>query len=101
MNRKPKYGIGDKVKIVNYGHPIWESKICPKQERLDFPVIYEDGAFRYLDMSPKLIGKIGIIEKVDVVQGKPQYAINGIPEKHAWYSEDQLELISKNKNNDK
>ena len=50
-------------------------------------------------MSPKLVGQSGLIDNVTMTQGKPQYSINGIEEKHAWYSEDQLELISKNPNN--
>lgn len=101
MERKPKYGIGDKVKVVNYGSLIWESKNCPDQEKLSFPLIYEDEKFRYLDMSSKLVGQSGLIDSVNITQGKPQYSISGIEGKHAWYDEGQLELISKNPNNTK
>ena len=44
------------------------------------------------DMSPELLGQIGVIAKVSNVQGKDQYAING-PNKYAWYFDSQLELI--------
>lgn len=67
-----KFNVGDKVRIINYGHmAVWQGK--------DF------------DMTPEIIGKEGII---CIANGGYQgYAINGIPEKHAWYNEDQLELI--------
>ena len=52
-------------------------------------------------MSSKLVGQSGLIDSVNITQGKPQYSISGIEGKHAWYDEGQLELISKNPNNTK
>ena len=52
----------------------------------------ESGIFWY-DINPKIVGKEGVVEKATNTQGKFQYAVNGIPEKHAWYDEKQLELI--------
>lgn len=93
----PKFAIGDKVRIVEYGHLIWENKNFD-QPKLSFPVYVEDDAMRWLDMSPHLVGQEGIIQKVTITQGQPQYAIDGIPQKHAWYDEQQLEMISENPN---
>ncbi len=86
------YKIGDKVKIVNYGHLIWEHKDEPKERKLNFPLIMEDGNLMFLDMSPELIGKEGIIMQTTETQGKMKYAIEG-PNKYGWYNGDQLELI--------
>lgn len=72
-----KFGIGDKIKVVNYGHR-------PSM-----------GTF---DMSASAVGKEGLVCEVTNTQGVWQYAVEGIPEKHAWYKEDQLEMINKNPN---
>ena len=97
MKRKPIYGIGDKVKIVNYGHPIWENKKM-RQPKLSFPLISENEDIRWLDMSPDLIEQEGIVEKVSMTQGMPHYAIDGIKGKHSWYDEGQMEMVNKNPN---
>lgn len=93
--RKPLYATGDKVEVINYGHPYWS-----KELNTDHPLNYlgkvEYGY--YYDMSPELVGKQGIIEKVSITQGIPQYSLIGIPGKTAWYDEKQLKLISKNPN---
>jgi len=39
------------------------------------------------------VGKEGIVDKVSVTQGIVGYALNNIPEKYAWYYEDQLTLV--------
>ncbi len=88
METKPTYKIGDKVRIINYGHPIWESKSFYK-ESTSKHIIYEDEELRWIDISPNIVGKEGIVEKVDVVQGTPQYSIKGIG---AWYFEEQMEM---------
>jgi uncharacterized membrane protein YkvA (DUF1232 family) len=72
-----KYNTGDKVKIINYGHMI---HVFAK------PV----------DMIPEIIGKMGIIQ--DATGDVQGYSIVGIPEKHAWYNADQLELVNANPN---
>ncbi len=97
MNREPIFGIGDKVRIVKYGHPIWESKNT-NEPKLSYPVIAEDENLRYLDMSPGLVGQEGLVDKVTITQGIPQYAIDGIKDKHAWYNEEQMEMINRNPN---
>jgi hypothetical protein len=88
----PKFGIGDKVRVVNYGsimivHPNMQEYV-PKSAK---PL----GCWRY-DTDSGLVGKEGIVCEVSTPQDRPQYAIEGIPQKHAWYDEEQLELITKN-----
>ena len=101
MERGPIYGIGDKVRIVNYGHPIMQviqKNKKDKLERLPYPLIFEDESVLWLDMSPGIVGLTGIVCEVSMTQGTPQYAIDGIPEKTAWYSESQMEMINRNPN---
>jgi len=87
----PKYNVGDKVKIVNYGHAVWENKEHDKYpSRL--PLIKEDKHLRWVDMSHEVIGQSGIVVEVKDVQGTPNYAIDGIKGKHAWYTEDQMQI---------
>ena len=88
--KKPKYKVGDRVKIINYGSTIWEPKNV--EEKLSFPVIEETEHFRILDMSPDLVGKEGVVDIVTITQGEPKYAIDGL-RKHAWYDEEQMELV--------
>jgi hypothetical protein len=80
-----KFKLGDRVRVVNYGAKLLTSINLSKEnfgEKLKSPQI--------IDPMPYLIGKAGIIEQVSSTGG---YAIEGIPEKYAWYDEQQLELI--------
>ncbi len=79
-----KYKIGDKVKVINYGSLLWQRNSV--------------GNISILDIRPGVIGKEGVICKADLTQGKPTYAIDGIPEKHSWYDEEQLEMVTSNTN---
>lgn len=76
-----KYNIGDKVRIINYGHMIHIGTGVPGRE---------PGP---CDIRPELIGLEGVVEKGILTQGVPGYSIDGIG---AWYHEDQLELVMKN-----
>lgn len=75
---QPKYNLGERVVVVNYGHKIYQHK-----KGQDFSI----------DFSPELVGQKGIIVKVETVQNMSHYALGGIEGKHAWYNEDQIELI--------
>lgn len=88
--RIPLFKIGDKVKIANYGHAIWENKNQPFGEGHNFPTISEDENIRWIDIKPELVGKEGVVSKVGITQGIPEYSIEGIG---SWYSEKQLELV--------
>lgn len=133
-----KFKIGDKVRIVNYGHSTYFSKsnyyelskginqtTIPVETYLmwgkkmtDEEINKIEGSYKpeniitetddlwCCDMSPELVGKEGIIEgsyydlcgkETDLPEIKlrkqREYSIIGIPEKCAWFYEDQIELI--------
>lgn len=89
---KNKYNTGDKVKIVKYGSLIWVNKNTKEQES-SLPLVYEDENFKWLDLHPEVVGQTGVVSEVSLVQGTPQYAIDGIKGKSAWYYEKQMELL--------
>lgn len=97
--REPLYGIGDKVKIINYGHLIWEDKDIPEIQKINKPTYYDDDFVRFIDIQPELINQKGLIDKVEITQNIPRYSISGIYGKSAWYMEDQLKMIKQNPNN--
>jgi len=91
MDGIPKYKIGDRVKIVNYGSLIW----CDKDfllEKSSFPLIKEDGNIQFFDIAPSLVGQVGVVDSVKITQGIPSYSIDDIRGKHAWYDEGQMEI---------
>lgn len=95
---------GDVVEIVKYGSLAWIHKDEFKR-RIEAGIFRKNttepnnclgfdksmNSFVY-DTSPLLVGQIGIITKIEEVQGKKQYSLRG-PSKVAWYFEDQLKLI--------
>jgi len=95
METEPNYKIGDKVRIVNYGHLMWTIQNQPNEssfiETLPVSVIYGD--LVWFDVNHGIVGKEGVVSDVSITQGVPQYSIKGIPEKNSWYSEGQMELI--------
>ena len=123
--RKPIYGVGDKIKIINYGQLMWQSKkgypemiasakqfqkkwdmklfgIDIKDEPLVIDkkvkpdnIISETENVWNYDRRPDLVGVIDIIDKVSIIQGTPSYSL---VKTGAWFSEEQLELINKNPN---
>jgi hypothetical protein len=89
---KSKFTIGDKVKVVKYGHPIWFNKQF-KQE-IEFPILFEDDNSIWCDINSEIVGKIGIVDGVS----NNRYSLFGIPEMAAWYNEEQLEMVNANPN---
>jgi len=85
-----KHAIGELVEIVKYGHPFWFSKSEPY--RLKWPVIHESEKVITYDTRPELVGQRGVIDTSHITQGMERYSIEG-PNKHAWYSPNQLKLI--------
>lgn len=109
------FKVGDKVRVIKYGHPIytnkdtyykmqeyfhtqpsfieilmgWEHKPTSYSKTPPKYIIWEDENTFTLDMSPEIVGKEGVID--GILGGK--YSVYGIKEKHAWYNEEQLELI--------
>lgn len=86
-----KFNLGDRVKVVNYGHKLWYSK-SNNTEFPSWPILKEDDKAIIYDMNPEMIGKEGVVRISSETQGKPEYALE-IQGKQAWYNEDQLELI--------
>ena len=95
---KSKFVIGDKVEIINYGHLIWSSK--KSEIEIGLPVIHEGKYTIWYDMNNDIVGKIGVVDDVTETQGNIQYSLKGIPQKSAWYNEDQLKIVSANVNRD-
>ena len=83
-----KYNKGDRIRIINYGHQIWEQSGVP-------------GKVKVIDLSPELVGQLGTIQysyndEYDKVQrDRPeQYSIkfdNG--REVSWFTLNQLERI--------
>lgn len=118
-----KFKEGDRVKIINYGELYWFSKVHYKElsragKEVDLNLYHallfgenaeeeltaegddepnefykEDENGYYVDVLTKIIGSEGTIVECNKKQGIWSYAIHGIPEKHAWYSDDQLKLV--------
>ena len=78
-----KFKIGDMVMVINYGSIFWK---------------FDGGKTFEMDSCPNLIGKVGIIVEATKTQNINQYSIEGIPEKYAWYNEEQLEMVNPNPN---
>jgi hypothetical protein len=89
-----KFNVGDPVKIVNYGNIYWESKKSGMGMHLHYPVINEDEDTYYVDTNPELVGKLAIIDKYELVQGKHRYGLMLTDSNNhmAWFNEGQLEL---------
>lgn len=86
-NNTAKFKIGDHVHVVNYGSKIWMFKGQP-QPKHKMPIISENEEIAWYDMLPEIVGKKGTVR--EVYHG--QYALDGIPEKTAWYNDNQLRL---------
>jgi hypothetical protein len=98
--KTPKYKEGDKLKVINYGHPIWSSKKEWQKahesglaNEKPSNIIYETEDYYVWDMTPSVIGQSGIVKTAMVTHGVPAYSIDGIKGKSAWYDEQQLELV--------
>lgn len=72
------FKIGTSVMVVKYGHIFWK-------------IIADD--IYSIDLHSELVGKIGIVTKVETINGRNLYALDGIPEKTEWYDERQLKEI--------
>ena len=80
--------IGDRVKIVNYGQPIFYHKSLLSKYKVTENIIGETDTHLIVDIKPDIVGKEGII--TDVNSRGDGYAIHPIG---AWYNENQIELL--------
>ena len=93
----PKFAIGDKVRVVHGSMDCWVRKDCITDK--DIIISVESNGYM-IDGDPELIGLEALIENAkDGRNNEGQYSIF-IKEKGSisWFSDKQLELISKNKN---
>lgn len=116
--------IGDKVRVISYGSLIYCSRfdwlmldrynrkyqkefdnmMWNIKEEVELPSVNlsskppslykEVGDIYLIDLDKSLIGQRGIIDGISF--DEKRYSICGIKGKHAWYNEDQLELINEN-----
>lgn len=96
-NYDPKFSIGDKVKIVKYGHvmKIEQGELHLSQHKEVPPVLLFDPPFtdiKYYDTRPDLVGKHATVINTTYGDQGWSYYLEGVT-KTCWYSEDQLELI--------
>lgn len=85
------YKVGDKVRVVNYGHAMWVHKSFGESS---LPLIKEYESVRVVDLQPDLIGQQGVVGQVVIIQERPSYVVEGISGKSSWYYEDQLEAVT-------
>ena len=91
--------IGDRIRIVNYGHIIFFSKEERHREDRErvarvFPLIEEGEDFYYYDMRPELIGEEGEIVNKTTSGGSSRYSVQfDSGNRISWFSEKQLEKI--------
>jgi len=112
-----RFKVGDKVRVVKYGHPIFynkneyhkmqkyfhdeptlielildvEYKSTPYIKTPPKNLISEDEYSYTVDMSPYLVGQVGVVVGYSDIDGS--YSLSGISGKTAWYNEEQLELV--------
>ncbi len=71
-----KLKVGDKVRIVNYGHLIWSN---------------EDGEGKAIDIRPELVGRKATIIGVSINMNPPLYKVQTKDgNRIAWFSKNQL-----------
>ena len=87
-------GVGDLVEVVNYGHASFINK-KGRANTTRMKIIQEDADTYVVDISPEMVGRKGIVDRVVDFQ----YSLTRIQGKQAWYDRGQLKLIRKNQNN--
>jgi len=93
MKTEDNFRVGDHVKVINYGSPIWVNK-KQHSDIPDLPIIFEDENMVWLDINVKIVGKTGVISQVSENKGIKKYSLLGIEEKTSWYDASQLKLIN-------
>lgn len=94
------FKVGDKIRIVNYGHRLWwhksdwekykntvGSKMTPYANS-------EDGKILFFDLAPEKIGREDVIIKH--TESQPNFHQYALEKNGAWFSPNQLELINDN-----
>lgn len=91
-----KFKEGDRIRIVNYFHLIWQSKKNAEQEgMMNVPAVGQDKDFYYYDIDHRRVGEYGTVVECTTTQGKPQYSIYfDVGGTSSWFSENQMEAIN-------
>ncbi len=78
-----KYKTGDRIEIINYGHPIWEA-IPGNKDKVNVT-----------DIQPQLVGKKATVSECSESQpGYERYSLDFDNYGYiAWFGLDQLKLI--------
>lgn len=85
-----EFKIGDKVTVVNYGNAIWFNTSVEQVGDINgLSLLKKEGNIEWRDINKEVIGKSGVVDKVNISQGKTLYSIHGVG---SWYSEKQLTL---------
>jgi hypothetical protein len=90
-----KLSVGDKVKIINYGHFTWAYKDAWHKMYSSKPsnIIKETEGAYHFDISPEKVGQEDTIKLISEPQ--PGLIRYGLEKNGSWYSKEQLELINK------
>ena len=77
--------VGDKVRIVNYGHLIWS------RDGMELPIhsTSNDGKIKWYDIRPDLVGEETVIIDITETQGKKKYGTSLF----YWANKNQLEKL--------
>lgn len=88
-----KFHIGNKVRIVKYGHLIWISN-GPSMDyfRPAWPPYQVGEDWNVYDIAKEKIGTEDIVKGYYSNNGPIRYSL----EHSAWYNEEQLEMVEKN-----
>lgn len=93
MSKIKDIEVGDVVRIIKYGHVLLVSKDYKIPDH--WPILKEEENGYLVDVRSELIGQIGIVDGKISTKECISYSLDG-PNKHAWYSKDQLELVKTN-----
>lgn len=82
------FKLGDRVRIVNYGHPI-----ASTEKDLPFPYLgKDDNGWHWYDMQPNKLGQEDVVTTVSPPRENYPHYKYGLS-KSAWYDAGQLELL--------
>lgn len=98
MSKIQKFKVGDKIRIIKYGHPLFGIR---KMLNYKFPdkIIQEEGGYNYIDLHPEYINKEGVVKELyyfnydETDDESLVYIIENVTDKPICVYHNQLELI--------
>jgi len=89
-----KFKIGDRCKIVKYGHLVWVSRkeydLNKSYSSLNLPIVMQDKDYLWIDLRPEYVGKEVVITGIG--SNKQSYSTDLF----SWAGNNQLQLIENN-----